>query len=39
MGAAAVKPAMQDPANKPPGNPPDELDNCEIVQLDRYLAP
>jgi HD-like signal output (HDOD) protein len=40
MGAAAVKPAMQDPANKPPGNPPGELDNCEIVHalLERCLA-
>jgi HD-like signal output (HDOD) protein len=40
MGAAAVIPAMQDPSNKPSGNAPDELDNCEIVHglLERCLA-
>jgi HD-like signal output (HDOD) protein len=40
MGAAAAKPAMQDPANKLPGIPPVELDNCEIVHglLERCLT-
>jgi HD-like signal output (HDOD) protein len=40
MGAAAVKRAMQEPSNKPSGNLPDELDDCEFVHglLERYLA-